>query len=88
MAEPPSGRLSAPPIPDSAAIARAEDFTSERFLHPGEDAAEALHAKPPTARASLITLFRRNWGGSHAMKEPRARRPRRAFQESISPCGS
>ncbi len=51
MADPNPGRTSAPPIPDSAALARAEDFTAERFVHPGEEPADALAAGTARRRA-------------------------------------
>jgi hypothetical protein len=39
------------PLPSTDAIARAEDFTRERFIYPGETAAEALAAGSARRRA-------------------------------------
>ncbi|MEA2268470.1 MAG: ribonuclease, partial [Solirubrobacteraceae bacterium] len=42
MADSTSAATAVAPIPDPSAIARAERFTHERFVHEGEDAATAL----------------------------------------------
>ena len=42
MADSTSAATTAAPVPDPDAIARAERFTRERFVHAGEDAADAL----------------------------------------------
>ena len=49
LAEPISGATS--PLPTSDAIARAERFTRESFLHEGEQAADALAPATPRRRA-------------------------------------
>jgi ribonuclease E len=42
MADSTSAATMAAPVPDPDAIARAEEFTREVFVHAGEDAADAL----------------------------------------------
>src|SRR5271156_5184901 len=51
MAEPSSAVHAAAPLPDSKAIARAEKFTRERFVHAGEDPGVALAPGTPRRRA-------------------------------------
>ncbi|HTA31979.1 MAG TPA: DEAD/DEAH box helicase family protein [Solirubrobacteraceae bacterium] len=51
MAESTSVALAAATIPSSADISRAEKFVRERFLHEGEDPAEALAPGTPRRRA-------------------------------------
>jgi ribonuclease E len=51
MADSMSAALEAAPIPDQAAIERAEAFTRERFVHDGEDPAVALAAGSGRRRA-------------------------------------
>ena len=48
MADSTSAAALAAPVPDPDAIARAERFTRERFVHAGETAADAL--APGSAR--------------------------------------
>src|SRR3954468_11168349 len=52
MADSMSAAAEAAPIPDQAAIERAEAFTRERFVHDGEDAAVAL--APGSARRRAL----------------------------------
>jgi ribonuclease E len=52
MADSPTGAPGVPPIPSLGALARAEAFTSERFVHTGEEPAEAL--APGTARRRAL----------------------------------
>jgi ribonuclease E len=52
MAESTSAAAEAAPIPEKAAIARAEAFTRERFVHDGEDTAVAL--APGSARRRAL----------------------------------
>jgi ribonuclease E len=52
MAESTSAAAAAAPIPKQAAIARAEAFTHERFVHDGEDTAVAL--APGSARRHAL----------------------------------
>jgi ribonuclease E len=52
MAESTSAAAAAAPIPKQAAIARAEAFTHERFVHDGEDTAVAL--APGSARRRAL----------------------------------
>ncbi len=42
MAESSAAAVAAAPVPSSDDVARAETFTRERFVHPGEEAADAL----------------------------------------------
>ncbi len=51
MAEPTSAVAKSAPLPSSSAVARAEAFTRERFVHPGEERADALAAGTPRRRA-------------------------------------
>jgi superfamily II DNA or RNA helicase len=51
MADSTSAVAATAPIPDRAAIRRAEKFTRERFVHAGEDAAVALAAGSARRRA-------------------------------------
>jgi ribonuclease E len=51
MADSMSAAVEAAPIPDQAAIERAEAFTRERFVHDGEDPAVALAAGSGRRRA-------------------------------------
>ena len=48
MADSTSAASTVAPVPDPDAIARAEIFTRERFVHEGEDLADAL--APGTGR--------------------------------------
>src|SRR3954469_11598109 len=57
MADSMSAAAEAAPIPDQAAIERAEAFTRERFVHDGEDAAVAL--APGSARRRALEDARR-----------------------------
>ena len=50
MADPTTGVTMTPP-PSEAAMARAEKFTRERFVHPGETAEDALAPGTPRRRA-------------------------------------
>src|SRR5262245_35436104 len=52
MADSMSAAATAAPIPDQAAIERAEAFTRERFVHDGEDPAVAL--APGSARRRAL----------------------------------
>ncbi|MFN8174925.1 MAG: DEAD/DEAH box helicase family protein [Solirubrobacteraceae bacterium] len=51
MAEPTSAVAKSAPLPTPGALARAEGFTRERFVHPGEEAGDALAAGTPRRRA-------------------------------------
>ncbi len=51
MAEPTSAVAKSAPLPSSSAIARAESFTRERLVHPGEEPADALAPGTPRRRA-------------------------------------
>ena len=59
MAETTSAAAAAAPVPDPAAIARAERFTLERFVHAGEDPADAL-APGTGRRRALDAALRRD----------------------------
>jgi ribonuclease E len=63
MAESMSAAAEAAPIPKQAAIARAEAFTRERFVHDGEDAAVAL-ARGSARRRALDDALRELDGGA------------------------
>jgi ribonuclease E len=67
MAESTSVALEAAPIPNSADIARAEEFVRERFVHPGEDASSALAPGSPRRRALDQALAERD---EHGAKHP------------------
>src|SRR4051812_25831737 len=63
MAESMSAAAEAAPIPEQAAIARAEAFTRERFVHDGEDVAVAL-APGSGRRRALDDALRELDGGA------------------------
>ncbi len=56
MAEPSPVAPVATPLPDSKALARAEKFVRERFVHDGEDPAVALAPGSPRRRALEAAL--------------------------------
>jgi ribonuclease E len=65
MAESISVAHAAASIPDSTAIARAEKFARERFLHDGEDSAIALAPGSPRRRALDASLAELQAGEKH-----------------------
>jgi ribonuclease E len=65
MADSPTGAPVAPPIPSRDALSRAEKFTSERFLHPGEEPAEALAPGTARRRALDAALAEIDAGATH-----------------------
>jgi ribonuclease E len=77
MAESTSVALAAATIPSSAEIARAEKFVRERFLHAGEDAAEALAQGSPRRRALDRAL-------AELSEDPKAKSPSTAWRREFS----
>ena len=77
MAEPTSVALAAAPIPSSADIARAEKLVRERFLHDGEDAAQALAPGTPRRRALDLAL-------AELAADPKAKHPSTAWRREFS----
>ncbi len=77
MAESTSVALAAATIPSSAEISRAEKFVRERFLHEGEDPAEALAAGTPRRRALDQALAELN-------ADPGTKNPSTAWRREFS----
>ena len=77
MAESTSVALAAATIPSSADIARAEKFVRERFLHEGEDPAEALAPGTPRRRALDRAL-------AELEEDPKAKNPSTAWRREFS----
>jgi hypothetical protein len=77
MAEPTSVALAAAPIPSSADIARAEKLVRERFLHDGEDPAQALAPGTPRRRALDQAL-------AELAADPKAKHPSTAWRREFS----
>jgi ribonuclease E len=77
MAEPTSVALAAAPIPSSADIARAEKLVRERFLHDGEDPAQALAPGTPRRRALDLAL-------AELAADPKAKHPSTAWRREFS----
>jgi ribonuclease E len=72
MAESTSAAAAAAPIPEQAAIERAEAFTRERFVHDGEDVAVAL--APGSARRRALDDAVRELDGGAEVPSTRWRR--------------
>src|SRR5271165_6501663 len=77
MAESTSVALAAATIPSSAEIVRAEKFVRERFLHEGEDPAEALAPGTPRRRALDQAL-------AELQEDPKAKNPSTAWRREFS----
>src|SRR5208282_1701751 len=77
MAESASAAPRAASIPSSAAIARAEKLVHERFLHEGEDPAQAL--APGTPRRGALDLAL-----AELEEDPKRTRPSTAWRREFS----
>src|SRR5271165_5911872 len=77
MAESTSVALAAATIPSSAEIVRAEKFVRERFLHEGEDPAEALAPGTPRRRALDQAL-------AELREDPKAKNPSTKWRREFS----
>jgi ribonuclease E len=77
MAESTSVALAAATIPNSADISRAEKFVRERFLHEGEDPAEALASGTPRRRALDQAL-------AELDADPKTKNPSTAWRREFS----
>jgi len=77
MAESTSVALAAATIPSTADIQRAEKFVRERFLHEGEDPAQALAAGTPRRRALDMAL-------AELEEDPKAKNPSTAWRRQFS----
>src|SRR3954467_7381325 len=72
MADSTSAATLAAPVPDPDAIARAERFTRERFVHGGEDSADAL--APGTGRRLALDAALKEIAAGAAGPSPQWRR--------------
>jgi hypothetical protein len=77
MAEPTSVALAVAPIPSSADIARAEKLVRERFVHDGEDPAQALAPGSPRRRALDMAL-------AELEEDPKRKHPSTAWRRQFS----
>ena len=77
MAEPISAAAAAAPVPDSADIARAEEFVRERFMAQGEQPAEALAPGSVRRRALDQAL-------AELDADPKAKGPSTAWRREFS----
>ncbi len=77
MAESTSVALAAATLPSSAEISRAEKLVRERFLHAGEDPADALAQGTPRRRALEMAL-------EELAADPKAKHPSTAWRREFS----